>query len=214
MCGRFSQLHTWEEVRAWFDLIGPALNLPPRYNIAPTQDVTVIRAGDERRYASQMRWGLVPFWAKDLSIGAKMINARAETVAEKPSFRSAFKSRRCLIPADGFYEWVGPKGNKQPYRIVINDDELFAFAGLWESWDKEGETVESCTIITCEPNEVAKQVHNRMPAILAPDNYDAWLGGDDGELLRPYPPETMTAYKVSRVVSNARNDVPECVEPL
>ena len=214
MCGRFSQLHTWEEVRAWFDLIGPALNLPPRYNIAPTQDVTVLRAGDERRYASQMRWGLVPFWAKDLSIGAKMINARAETVAEKPSFRSAFKSRRCLIPADGFYEWVGPKGNKQPYRIVINDDELFAFAGLWESWDKEGETVESCTIITCQPNDVAKQVHNRMPVILAPDNYDAWLGGDDGELLRPYPPETMTAYKVSRVVSNARNDVPECVEPL
>ena len=186
MCGRFSQLHTWEEVRAWFDLIGPALNLPPRYNIAPTQDVTVIRAGDERRYASQMRWGLVPFWAKDLSIGAKMINARAETVAEKPSFRSAFKSRRCLIPADGFYEWVGPKGNKQPYRIVINDDELFAFAGLWESWDKEGETVESCTIITCQPNDVAKQVHNRMPVILAPDNYDAWLTGDDGELLRPY----------------------------
>ncbi len=214
MCGRFSQLHTWEEVRAWFDLIGPALNLPSRYNIAPTQDVTVIRAGDERRYASQMRWGLVPFWAKDLSIGAKMINARSETVAEKPAFRAAFKSRRCLIPADGFYEWTGPKGNKQPYRIVVNDGALFAFAGLWESWDKEGEVVESCTIITGEPNAVAKPIHNRMPVILAPDNYDTWLGGDDGELLRPYPPETMTAYKVNRVVSNARNDVPECIEPL
>ncbi len=214
MCGRYSQIHSWEELREWFSLIGPALNLPPRYNIAPTQDVTVIRAGDERRYASQMRWGLVPFWAKDLSIGAKMINARSETVAEKPAFRAAFKSRRCLIPADGFYEWVGPKGNKQPYRIVVNDGALYAFAGLWESWDKEGEVVESCTIITGEPNAVAKPIHNRMPVILAPDNYDTWLGGDDGELLRPYPPETMTAYKVSRVVSNARNDVPECIEPL
>ena len=156
----------------------------------------------------------MPFWAKKLSIGAKMINARAETAAEKPSFRSAFKKRRCLIPADGFYEWVGPKGNKQPYRIVINDGELFAFAGLWESWGKEGETVESCTIITGEPNAVAKPIHNRMPVILAAGDYDRWLGGDDGELLRPYPPETMTAYKVSRVVSNARNDVPECIEPL
>ncbi len=212
MCGRYSQTHSWEELHGWFKLIGPALNLAPRYNIAPTQDVTVIRMGDDGHHASPMRWGLVPSWAKDVSIGARMINARSETIAEKPSFRTAFKKRRCLIPADGFYEWTGPKGDKQPHRIVVDDGALFAFAGLWETWDKEG--IESCTIITCEPNVVTRPIHNRMPVILARNDYDGWLEGDDGELLRPYPPDTMTSYQVSREVNNARNDTPECVEPL
>ncbi len=214
MCGRYSQRYSWSELYELYQLTGPALNLAPRYNIAPTQNATVIRVGNDGRYASQMRWGLIPSWAKDISFGAKTINARSETVAEKPSFRSAFKKRRCLVPADGYYEWVGPKGDKQPYRIVVNDGALFSFAGLWETWNKDGETIESFTIITCAPNAVTGPIHPRMPVILAQDDYDDWLGGDDDKLLRPYPAESMSAYPVSRAVNNVKNDTPECIEPI
>jgi putative SOS response-associated peptidase YedK len=166
-----------------------------------------------------VRWGLVPHWAKDLSIGARMINARAETVAEKPSFREPFKKRRCLVVADGYYEWQKVDGKKLPWRYTLADGGLFAFAGLWSRWDKaaDGVPVETCCLITTEANQLARRVHDRMPVILAPDDYEAWLGEnsvrDVADLLGPYPADAMRAYRVSTVVSNARNDVPECIEP-
>ncbi len=220
MCGRFSQFHSWEEVHAFLNIFGPPRNLPARYNIAPTQDAAVVRRGPEGRALDFLRWGLVPSWAKDSSMAARMINARAETVAEKPSFRTAFKQRRCLVPTDGFYEWRGPKGAKQPYRILRPDQGLFAFAGLWERWDKGGaEPIESFTIITTEANAKLAPVHARMPVILDPADFERWLSPDLAAndalaLLRPSPDAAVEFHAVSKHVNNARNDDPECITPL
>ena len=201
---------------------GPLLNLPPRYNVAPTQTVPIVRParGDRRdRELAMVRWGLIPFWAKNAKIGAKMINARAEGIAEKPAFRAALKSRRCLVPADGLYEWQATPGRKVPWRIPLKDSEPFAFAGLRERWDKapDGVAVESCTIVTTIANQLLRPLHDRMPVILAPDDHAAWLGEDAArdvaELLRPYPSEAMWAYRVSPVVNSPKNDGPECIEP-
>jgi len=221
MCGRFT-LTQPAYIAAKFGLDNFAPVEPefytPRFNVAPTQRIVVIPTRDMQREARRMRWGLIPYWAKDSKIGSNLINARAEGIATKPAFRSAFKSRRCLIPADGFYEWEQTSRGKQPYRIMLASGELFAFAGLWERWrSPEGETIESCCIITCEPNELAARFHDRMPVIIAAEDYDPWLIGTPEQalaLLKPYPTALMRAYPVSAKVNRPANDTPELVDPL
>jgi putative SOS response-associated peptidase YedK len=187
--------------------------LRKRFNIAPTQDAAVVRRTESgAREMAMLRWGLVPFWAKDLTIGTRMINARSETVQEKPSFRNAFKHRRCVVPATGFFEWKGEPGHKQPYAITAVDQPVFAFAGLWESWKpKEGETVQTFTILTTDSNEQIAAIHDRMPVILPADRVDAWLDAPPADalsLLRPYA-GPMRIRAVGKLVGNPRNDVPE-----
>jgi putative SOS response-associated peptidase YedK len=184
--------------------------------------VAVVRLNPktEQRELSLLRWGLIPFWAEDPKIGYSTINARAETVATKPSFREAVKKRRCLVVADGFYEWQKTDGQKQPYLIHLKDNSPFAFAGLWERWKRGEQAIESCSIIVTEPNAVLEPIHDRMPVILSPDDYGLWLDPDveDGKrlqsLLRPYPPDEMEAYPISTLVNNPGNDQQECVEPV
>ena len=222
MCGRFTLVAPGDAIAELFNLAGaPAIS--PRYNIAPTQPVAGIRISqkDKARELTHFHWGLIPRWAKDSSIGSKMINARSETAAEKPSFRAAMRYRRCLIPADGFYEWRKVNGRKQPMRIQIKDGGLFAIAGLWEHWQsRDGSEIESCTLLTTNPNEKLKQVHNRMPVIIHPDNYELWLDpavqdpADVQHLLRPYPAEEMGFYPVSTHVNSPHNEDPSCIEPL
>ncbi len=222
MCGRYSLTTPVEALRRVFGFLEQP-NLAPGYNIAPTQAVAALRLGaDGERHFARLRWGLVPAWAKDLAIGARMINARAESVAEKPAFRSAFRSRRCLVMADGFYEWrKRDKGPKQPYRVTLEDGGSFGFAGLWESWtDKgSGDTVETCTIVTTEANELLAPIHHRMPVILMPEEVDAWLDaarplGAAEALLKPCPPGILVAYPVSTRVNKVANDDPGVIEPL
>jgi putative SOS response-associated peptidase YedK len=221
MCGRFARASDLESVNRLLRFDTADLSeLHPRYNVAPTQAVPAARLQDGRRALVTLRWGLVPVWAKDLKIGYSLINARSETVAEKPAFRSAFKSRRCLIPASGFYEWkdTGEK-HKQPFHLGMRDGSLFAFAGLWERWHGgDGEPVESCAILTTEANAVVRSVHDRMPVILAPTDFAPWLDPrtpppELHALLRPFPAEAMSATAVSRYVSNARNEGPQCLAP-
>jgi len=223
MCGRFTQTRTWPELVELYrlaDTLGPP-HVPPRYNIAPTQDIAVVRRRDlsGQRELAFLRWGLIPAWAKDMDMGARMINARAETVHDKPSFRRAFRQRRCLIPADGFYEWQKqPRGTKQPYFITAAGDRPFAFAGLWEAWNAPGgPVVESCAIITTEANDELRPIHDRMPAILTPDLFDRWLDlslppDDARTLLKPFDGE-MTAFPVGLRVNSVGNDDPGCREP-
>lgn len=191
--------------------------LVARYNIAPTQPVAAVVQGKHGRALTHFHWGFVPSWAKDMSMAGRMINARAETAAEKPSFRNAFRRRRCLVPMTGFYEWQTQGGRKQPHYIQVVDTPVFAVAGLWEMWESaEGDTLQSCTLLTTEPNELMANIHNRMPVIVAPRDYALWL--DVGaplpaveSLLRPYPAERMVHRPVSTYVSNARNEGPLCV---
>ncbi|HXS54113.1 MAG TPA: SOS response-associated peptidase [Usitatibacter sp.] len=185
-----------------------------RYNIAPSQEAPVVRAGqDGAREAAWLRWGLVPYWAKDPSIGSRMINARSETVMEKPAFREAFRSRRCAIPASGFYEWTGDAKHRVPHAITIEGRALLAFAGLWERWkDRDGKRLETYTILTTPANRFVSPMHDRMPAILADDDLEAWLCGsveDAWRLIRPYPDEPMRERVVSRALNNPRNESPE-----
>lgn len=219
MCGRY-ELHTHPAAIA----LAFALEHPPeiraRYNIAPTQQVPIIRLNDAgSRELSQVKWGFVPFWAKDPSIGSRMINARAETVATAPAFRSAFKKTRCLIPASGFYEWQKREGTaKQPMHIGMNDGAPFAFAGLWTTWGaKDAEPLLTCTIITGEPNELVAPIHNRMPVILAADDYGRWLdlaAPNPDALLRPFPANGMTAYPVSTRVNSPKHDDADIIVPV
>lgn len=224
MCGRYSITQPVEAIQRVF-CVSERPNLPPRYNVAPTQDVPAVRRGEDgERHLALLRWGLIPFWADDASIGSRMINARAESAAQKNAFRTAFRRRRCLIVADGFYEWQKPAtkgGRKQPYRVTLTDGGLFAFAGLWESWREpaSGETVESCAILTTDANEDLAQIHERMPVILDPAGYDTWLDPDtdpaDAQaLLSPYPAERLTAYPVPTRVNAVANDDPGVIEPL
>jgi putative SOS response-associated peptidase YedK len=222
MCGRFTLGATAATLAAQFDLA----NVPtwtPRYNIAPTQEVLIVlqRSPQANREACLHRWGLIPPWAKDPSIGNRMINARAETVATKPAFRRAFKERRCLLLADGLYEWQRQERRKQPFYIRLRDGRPFAFAGLWEHWEgSEGMAIQSCTILTTTSNEVVGRIHDRMPVILSPTDYDRWLDPSIQEpavletLLRPYPADEMTAYPVSTLVNSPANDTSGCTEPL
>jgi len=222
MCGRYSQTQSAEIIAKAFQ-VDNVPTLEPRYNIAPTQWVSSVlqTSASTNRQFKMLYWGLIPSWAKDSKIGAKLINARAETVAEKPAFRSAFRQRRCLVLADGFYEWQQQeaKKQKQPFYFRLSDEHPFAFAGLWERWeDATGEEIESCTLLTTEPNELMRPIHNRMPVILDPKDYDLWLDPEvkKSELLQPllrsYPTEEMTAYPVSKAVNKPSNDSTECIE--
>ena len=214
MCGRFTIFADPGRLAERFDASLPPDGLRPRYNAAPTQSLPVLlNEGD--RVIQLLRWGLVPFWAKDASIGSQMINARAETLAEKPSFRNALKKRRCLVLADGFYEWKKTTTGKAPMRISLASGEPFAFAGLWEIWDApEGDKLRTFTIITTTPNDLVEPIHNRMPVILRPELEPLWLDNDADkdawlDVLRPYPAELMTAYLVSKRVNFVSNDDPE-----
>jgi len=222
MCGRYTLKTPVERLseKLQFPEVIP---LKPRYNIAPSQDVAVVRRlpDDQERKLAMLRWGLIPAWAKDPTNVRQPINAKSETVAELPTFRAAFRKRRWLVPADGFYEWKQEGGHKKPVYIRMKDGETFAFAGLWERWvGEEDEFIESCTILTTEPNDLLEPIHNRMPVILEPRDYDQWLDPDFQlpdqlrPLVRPYPPEVMTFFSVNLRVNNPKHDDPLCLEPL
>ena len=218
MCGRFTLRTNIDTIAQVFG-VEPSLAVPPRYNIAPTQEVvSILRNGT--MHLDQLRWGLIPSWAKDETIGNRMINARAETLAEKPSFKRLLRSKRCLVVADGFYEWRQEAGSKTktPMYITLKDDMPFAFAGLWDLWSSpDGEQIRSCTIVTTEPNELMASIHNRMPVILLPEAREQWLDGalhDEhvlSRLLVPCPAEVMTARPVSRLVNDPRREGAELI---
>ena len=227
MCGRYLNKLPPAEIARLFGTRNKLPNYPERYNIAPTDPVLAVRFNPETRERSldALRWGLVPHWAKDLKIGSRLINARAETVATLPAFRDAFESRRCLIPASGFYEWRKDGPTNTPYAIVPTDAPLFAFAGLWENWrdrqaGDDAEWIRTCTIVTGEPNELVAPIHNRMPVILPQEAWARWLGeetvhrDDLLELLNPYPASRMRAYSISPRVNSVRNDDAGLIEPM
>ena len=235
MCGRFTQRLSWRELYELLDLVGAPMNLRPRYNVAPGQDVAVVRAADPGsrsgagggRTPAMLRWGLISAWAKDPAIAWKLINARSETAAQEPSFRAAYRHRRCLIPADGFYEWRREGKTRQPWLFGLRDGAPFAFAGLWERWTvpagaaltgslterSPGDAIDTCTILTAAANGTVTPVHGRMPVILPRDAYGHWLAGQDVPLA-PCPADDMTAHPVSTLVSRPANDDPRCVEPV
>jgi putative SOS response-associated peptidase YedK len=206
MCGRFAFYSPHEAVTELFGVEFP-LAFEPRYNIAPTQYVAAIRLDEEQQPEGVMlRWGLVPSWAKDPAIGNRMINARAETVAEKPAFRAAFKRRRCVVLANGFYEWQAGQDGKQPWYISATDDRPVALAGLWEHWDKGDELLETCTLITTRANRFMTALHDRMPVVLDAANYCDWLERPDPALLEPGPEDLLKAHPVSRAVNNPMHE--------
>jgi putative SOS response-associated peptidase YedK len=216
MCGRFTLTVDMNRVAQVFG-VASSLQVAPRYNVAPTQDVvTIMRNGSA--HLELLRWGLIPAWARDTKGGTGMINARAETLAEKPSFKRLLRKRRCLVVADGFYEWKQEHGSKTPMYITLKDQEPFAFAGLWDSWQSPtGQELRTCTIITTEPNELMASIHNRMPVILPRQASELWLDADldDNQallsLLKPYPADAMTARPVSRKVNNPQYDSAELI---
>ncbi len=223
MCGRFRLSRSDKEIRDRFDVSEEDHEWLPRYNIAPTQQVAVIRQDPAQplRRMTTMRWGLVPFWAKDAAIGSRMINARSETAAEKPSFRDAFRRRRCILPADGFYEWKRERSGKQPYHFGLADGSLFALAGLWDRWrTPDGQTLESCAILTTAANPLMAPIHDRMPCILRDEDLELWLDPGFAELpqledmLVPFDAGRMKAFPVSRRVNVPGNDDAECVREV
>jgi len=222
MCGRFTLTADVNAIQEAFPWVNVPPGLQPRYNIAPSQPVAVV-PNDGKNRLDFYTWGLIPSWAKDPSIGNRMINARSETLAEKPSFRTSYKRRRCLVLADGFYEWrQEAKGQpKTPMYIRLESGDPFAFAGLWDQWNApDGSTILSCTIITTQPNSLVEHIHNRMPVILPPQAYDAWLMPGEqsptelAHWLVPYPAEEMMAYPVSRQVNSPNNESPEVIVPV
>jgi putative SOS response-associated peptidase YedK len=223
MCGRYSLATGVDVLKGLFGVGGETPALPPRWNVAPTQPVAVVVVTNEARRALRtMRWGLIPSWAKDPAIGNRMINARAETVAVKPSFRAALRARRCLVLADGFYEWQRlPSRRKQPWLVRMRDGSPFAFGGLWESWrSPDGRVLESCVILTTAPNALLATIHDRMPLILRPEDHALWLDPEVVDparllpLLVPFPPDEMEAVRVSSRVNDPSLDDPGCAEPL
>ena len=222
MCGRFTLSQTAEAIYQTFH-VNKIPDVEAQYNIAPTQMVAAVLYNPEsnQREFQKLRWGLIPSWAKDLGMGAKLINARAETAAEKPAFRSAFKHRRCLVVADGFYEWQTKEGKKQPFYFHLKEGKPFGFAGLWEQWrSPQGEEITSCTILTTKCNELLQPIHERMPVILQQQDYSLWLDPQVQtpeplqQLLHPYPSEAMMAYPVSTVVNSPHHNSPDCIKPL
>lgn len=220
MCGRFARTTNEDKLQARFGFDDPqGTLLKPRYNIAPTQMHPVVVVESDRRVLKLMKWGLVPFWSKDATIGYKMINARSEGIENKNSFKNPLRKRRCLVLADGFYEWKKDKGAGVPYFIRLKSGEPFAFAGLWDRWDKGKEPLQTFTIITTDNNELIRPIHNRMPVILHQKDEAVWLDPElrDPEklltLLKPYPSDEMEMYEVSTIVNSPKNDVPECIKP-
>jgi putative SOS response-associated peptidase YedK len=219
MCGRYTLRTPVDTLAERFEIDDAPSSVAASYNVAPTQGVATVLIEDGKRKLEMLQWGLIPSWADDPSIGNKMINARGETVAEKPSFRKAFRNHRCLVLADGFYEWQKTANGKQPYYIRMDDGSPFAFAGLWESW-QNGREIRSATIITTDANDVVAPIHNRMPVILHPEDYALWLDPDFDEkeplttLLKPYPSEAMEAYPVSRRVNSPSNNEPSIIESV
>lgn len=219
MCGRFTLtdeiIHLQEQFQFEFDG-----EYTPRYNIAPGQMILAVGSNGQRRKGNMLKWGLIPYWAKEEKIGYKLINARAESIDERPSFKQAFRKRRCLILANGFYEWKKTEIDKQPYRFIMKNKQPFALAGLWETWRKGDKPVHSCTIITTTPNGVTKDVHDRMPVILPTETHDLWLDPTYEDiqhlksLLVPFPAEGMEKYPVSSLVNSAKNDSAECMAPI
>lgn len=234
MCGRYTITGDLAELEKLVRFICKVVDFKPRYNLAPRQHALVLVWENGQAVLKPMRWGLIPSWSKDESIGDRLTNARADTITEKPSYRRPFEQQRCLIPADGFYEWQTTPGGKQPFRFTRKDGGFFCMAGLWEKWirsprvgelnldDTEpstGQVVETFTVITTEPNAMVARVHTRMPVILGPEHYQWWLEPKRFEpeflktLLRPYPAEDMDCCRVSTLVNSAKNDVPECLLP-
>ena len=227
MCGRFTQRFSWREIHALLSLDGPAPNLRPRYNLVPSQSAAVVRTDEGERRLSMLRWGLIPGWAKDPGIGNKLINARSETARTKPSFRAAFARRRCLVPADGFYEWTREGTVRQPWLIAPRDGGILAFAGVWERWRvpegltlrgslrerRAGEVVETFTILTTEANRTMRALHHRMPVILAPEAQEPWLAGND-VALGPVREDLLAMHRVSTRVNSPRHDDAECIAAL
>ncbi|MGD8188515.1 SOS response-associated peptidase [Brevibacillus ginsengisoli] len=221
MCGRYTLVTDHETMMKRFFINGVPIDLHPRYNIAPGQMIPSIIQDKGTRRIGQLRWGLVPAWTKDDKLGYKMMNAKAETIEEKPAFRNLFARKRCIIPADGFYEWKQTKHGKQPMRMTLKNQGLFAFAGLYDTWIRpDGEKIHSCTIITTEPNRIVADIHERMPVILRPEDEGIWLDREeyDPKLLRsllvPYDANEMEAYPVSAKVGNVRYDQPECIAKI
>jgi putative SOS response-associated peptidase YedK len=223
MCGRFAGYRKLEELKEFFPIDRSACEVVASYNVAPSQEVLVVFNHQGENWLDKFHWGLVPFWAKDPDIGNRMINARSETVAEKPAFKNAFKKNRCLIIADGFYEWKGTKGQKQPMFITVLDKKPMAFAGLWETWkrqDLQNAPYRSCTIITVAACEAMRDIHHRMPAILKPDLYQQWLdpqNQDVGRLkviLQKGLITDLVSYPISKQVNSTRNNDPSCIEPV
>ena len=218
MCGRFV-LHTPPPALAEYFDIDAIPDLAASYNIAPSQPVAAVRVLEQHREMAMLRWGLLPSWAKAAKTNYSMINARAETVAEKPAYRAAFRQRRCLIPADGFYEWRQTPDGKQPYYICMRQDGVFALAGLWERWIGPDEKIDSCTIIVTQANDTIRPVHERMPVIIRPADFDQWLDPEwrDADamkvLLQPWPADEMVAYPVNKAVNSPANNDAQCIAP-
>jgi putative SOS response-associated peptidase YedK len=223
MCGRFVQAHDPAE---YAEYLGAGLSvsesLAPSWNVAPTDQVYAVAEHDGARRLGTFRWGLIPWFAKDIKIGARHINARAETVGSKPAFKDSFERRRCVIPADGFYEWEKMEsGGKLPHYLFRRDEAPLVLAGLWASWrDEQGDRITSCTVITTAPNDLVAPIHDRMPAVLTEDAWDRWLDPDFGDLevlrsmLKPFDPKSMAEYPVSTLVNKVANNYSECIEPL
>jgi len=230
MCGRFRQTRSGKQLEDIFHgrfdegaTGGESLEVAPHYNIAPSQEVVTVRQPLDQplRRLSFMRWGLVPHWAREIKVGYKNINARAETAATTPAFRDAFQSQRCLIPADGFYEWQKSESGKHPYMFEVGNGETFAFAGLWDKWRQpDGKSIATCAILTTRPNSITAPVHDRMPVILNPEAYDLWLdpsfrnAAELTAMLQPFPADRMRAYPVSPRVNDPKNDDAQCAMPF
>jgi len=217
MCGRFVCIIPPEELVKIFALVETPL-VEPRYNVAPSQQVSVVRSAGDHNILAPLKWGLVPSWSKDPSIGSHMINARSETIAEKPSFRQAIKYNRCIIPTSGFYEWKAESGKKQPYYIHMANGSPMCFAGIWETWTApDSSVIETFSILTTTSNKIIEPLHDRMPVILSPENYPIWLNQNMHDshqlerLYQQYPSEQMTAYKVPDLVNNPKFDSPACI---
>ena len=220
MCGRFVMKSSQMELADFFQLAA-SVDVPARYNIAPTDAVLAVADTGEGRHWRVFRWGLIPSWARDIAMGARMINARSETVFDKPAFRAAIRRRRCIVPADGFYEWDGKKGERQPYYIAMADGKPFGMAAIWEIWESgEGDYIESCALLTTSANSLIESFHPRMPVILDPGNWELWLDPTGGEraalekLFVSYPADKMAVYPVGHDVDNPRNDGEQLIIPL
>ena len=217
MCGRFALYTSFQSIKEYADILAELEELEANYNVAPGQKIPIILRKNDGNYLELLKWGLIPFWAKDPQIGYKMINTRAETINEKPSFKYAFQKRRCLVPANGFYEWR--KKDKQPFYIHLKERKLFTFAGIWENWKSpEGEFIQTCSIITTSANDTLENIHNRMPVILPRNSEMDWLSNEDQNvlknLLRPYPADEISFFKVSHNVNSVKNNQPELINPI